>query len=149
LLAQDALRQQLITLGQLGITTSMEEVEKILADEFSKVLKRPIQIDALTAEEFKSSEEMARELKSEEFLSLHKARENHHSMRSLKISARAFIHADETQLDGYNLRGSFWVSHDVIHTAKLESDPVREWRDVEEGLAGIPFKNWQEKIHVQ
>jgi lipoate-protein ligase A len=149
LLAERALRQQLITLGQLGITTPIEEVEEILADEFSKVLKRPIEMDTLTAEEIEFAKEVSQELTSEEFLSLHKARDNRYPMRSLKISARAFIHADETQVDGYDLRGSFWVSHDVIQTAKLESDPVHDWRGIEEGLTGIPFKNWQEQIHVQ
>jgi hypothetical protein len=69
-------------------------------------------------------------------------------MRPLKVSARAFIHADQTRMNGYDVRGSFWVSHDVIKTAKLESTPEREWQSMEEKLKGIPFREWQEQIHV-
>jgi hypothetical protein len=76
---------------------------------------------------------------------LHKERENRDPMRSLKISARAFIHADTTQLDGYTIHGSFWVCHGVIHMAKLESEPRCEWRHMEEQLIGISFKEWQEQ----
>lgn len=147
-LAEKALRQQLVTLDQLAITASLEEITTMLIDDFSKAFSRPVQMDTLTAEEIESADEAARELISDEFLSLHKERENHASMRSLKISARAFIHAEETHVNGYDVRGSFWLSQDVIQMAKLESEPINKWQIVEEKLRGVPFKEWQEQIHV-
>ena len=149
LLAEQALRQQLVTLNQLALTASMEQITGMLVEEFSKTFHRPLQLDTLTAEEIESAEEVAEELSSEGFLSLHKERGDHAPMRSLKVSARAFIHAEETRMNGFDVRGSFWVSRDVIQTAKLESEPAHEWRHVEEKLTGIPFKEWQEQIHVQ
>jgi hypothetical protein len=98
--------------------------------------------------EIESAQKLSKELISDEFLSLHQGQEARDPMRSLKVSARAFIHADETRMNGYDVRGSFWVNQDVIKTAKLDSDPMREWQTVEEKLKGIPFKEWQEQIHV-
>jgi lipoate-protein ligase A len=147
-LAEGALRQQLVTLNQLDIDSSCESISEILIEEFSKSFGRPIQADTLTPEEIKLADETAQELISNEFLSLHKERENPASMRSLKISARAFIHADETQVNGYDVRGSFWLLQDVIQMAKLESEPINEWQTVEEKLRGVPFKEWQEQIHA-
>jgi hypothetical protein len=66
----------------------------------------------------------------------------------LKISARAFIHAGETRVNNYDVRGSFWLSQDVIQMAKLESNPAHEWQTIEAKLCGVPFKDWQEQIHV-
>jgi lipoate-protein ligase A len=149
LLAEQALRQQLTTLHQLGVTTPMEKIKENLIDDFSEIFRRPVKMDTLTSEEIASATGIGQELSSTEFLSLHEERSNHERMRSLKVSARAFIRADETRLNGYDVRGDFWVSNDLIQTAKLESVPRREWRHVEEQLAGIPFKEWREQIHVQ
>jgi len=148
MLAEKALRQQLITLHQLAITVSREEIIEMLIDDFSNAFNRPVQMDTLTPEEITSANAVANELISDDFLALHGERVNLNKMRSLKVSARAFIHADETRINGFDVRGSFWVSHDEIKTAKLESDPVREWQTMEEKLKGIPFKEWQEQIHV-
>ena len=147
-LAEQALRQQLITLNQLGITTSLEDITEMLIDDFSTAFNRHMQIDTLTAEEIESAEETSRELVSNDFLSLHKERGTGDAMRSLKVSARAFIHADETCTNGYDVRGSFWVSDDLIKTAKLESEPACEWQATEQKLAGIPFNAWKEQIYV-
>lgn len=149
LLAQKALRQQLTTFRQLGITASMEQVTESLVDQFSKVFRRPVHLDRLTSEELAAAAQIGQELCSKEFLALHKERANGERLHSLKISARAFIHASETRLHGYDVRGSFWVSNDLIQTAKLESEPAREWQCMEEQLTGVPFKEWQEQIHVQ
>lgn len=149
LLAEKALRQQLVTLNQLAITTSLEQVTEMLIDDFSKTFSRPLQMDTLSAEEIESASKAAQELISDDFLALHRERGNRAPMHSLKVSARAFIHAGEACVNGYDVRGSFWVSNDVIQTAKLESEPVREWQCVEENLKGIPFKDWQEQIHVR
>lgn len=147
-LAEKALRQQLVTLDQLAITASLEEITGVLIDDFSNAFNRPVQMDTLTTEEIESADEAAQELISNEFLSLHKERENPVPMRSLKISARAFIHAGETHVNGYAVRGSFWLSQDVIQIAKLESEPINQWEIVEEKLRGVPFKEWQEQIHA-
>jgi hypothetical protein len=118
-----------------------------LIRSFAESFARPLQPDALTNEELTAAQSIAEKLSSTEYLSLHK-KETNEPMHSLKISARAFIHAGESRIDGYNVRGSFWVSQDVIQTAKLESEPRREWQPVEERLKGIPFKEWQEQIYV-
>jgi lipoate-protein ligase A len=148
MLAEKALRQQLITLNQLAVTASMEQIAEMLSEDFSKAFKRPLQLDMLTVDEIESAQEASKELISDDFLSLHKGQDVHDPMRPLKVSARAFIHADQTRMNGYDVRGSFWVSHDVIKTAKLESTPEREWQSMEEKLKGIPFREWQEQIHV-
>lgn len=147
-LAEKALRQQLITLNQLAITASMEEITEMLIDDFSRLFNRPLQADRLSADEIKSADETAQELISDDFLALHKDRGNPDPMRSLKISARAFIHAGEARVNDYAVRGSFWLSQDVIQMAKLESNPIHEWQSMEEKLRGVPFKEWQEQIHV-
>jgi lipoate-protein ligase A len=147
-LAEQALRQQLITLDQLAITASLEEITEMLINDFSRAFNRPLQADTLTAEEIESANEAAKELISDDFLALHKKGANRAPMRSLKISARAFIHAEETRVNTYDVRGSFWLSQDVIQMAKLESNPTYGWQAIEENLRGIPFKEWQEQIHV-
>ena len=148
-LAEQALRERLTTLHQLDVAASVEQVTGMLIEEFSEVFKRPLKLDTLTEEEFAAASKIGQELTSDTFLGLHRERMDADRMRTLKISARAFIHSAETQVDGYDLHGSFWVSQDVIHRAKLESEPVREWQHVEATLEGIPFKEWQEQIHVQ
>lgn len=146
-LAEKALRERLVTLNQLGIAASCETIDEMLVEEFSKSFGRELKTDSLTAEEIESANEAARELISDEFLSLHRERENPTPMRSLKISARAFIHAEETRVNGYDVRGSFWLSQDIIQMAKLESEPINEWQIIEDKLRGVPFKEWQEQIH--
>ena len=149
LLAEQALRQQLITLYELAITLSFEEITDMLICDFSEAFHRPVQLDALTLDEINAASESSNELMSDDFLSLHKEHGQLDPMRSLKISARAFIHAGETRVNDFDVRGSFWLSQDVIQMAKLESSPAHEWQSVEEKLRGIPFKEWQERIHVQ
>jgi lipoate-protein ligase A len=147
-LAEQALRQQLITLNQLAITVSLEEITDALINDFSMAFNRPLQMDTLTTKEIESANEAEKELISEDFLALHKERGNLDPMRSLKISARAFIHAVEARVNDYDVQGSFWLSQDVIQMAKLESNPTYEWQGIEENLRGIPFKEWQDQIHV-
>jgi len=147
-LAEQALRKQLITLNQLAITASLEEITEMLIKDFSRAFNRPLQADTLTAEEIESANEAAKELISDDFLALHKESTHPDPLRSLKISARAFIQEGEAHVNNYDVRGSFWLSQDVIQMAKLESNPTYEWQGVEENLRGIAFKEWQEQIHV-
>jgi len=51
LLAEKALRQQLITLHQLAITASLEEITEMLINDFSSAFNRPLQADTLTVQE--------------------------------------------------------------------------------------------------
>ncbi len=145
-LAENALRERLITLNQLGVTTSYDVIEEILIEEFSRSFGRELKADSLTAEEVEAATAMEKELVSEEFLSLHKG--GNEKIRPLKISARAFIHADEMQMDGFTLSGSFLVSQEIIQEAVLESVPPHDWSSLEKHIQGLPFKQWKEHIFV-
>lgn len=145
-LAEKALRERLVTLNQLGVAASCETIEAILIEEFSKSFGRELRKDSLTAEELELAEAMEQELVSDEFLSLHKGQSE--SVRPLKISARAFIHADEMQLDRFKLNGSILVSQDVIQEAVLVSEPTHDWSVIEQQLKGLPFKKWKEHTLV-
>ena len=145
-LAEKALRERLVTLNQLGVTVSRETIEKLLIEEFSKSFGRELRMDSLTAEELELAQAMEKVLVSDEFLALHKGRGD--AIRPLKISARAFVHADEMQLDGFNLNGSFLVSQDVIQEAVLESEPTDDWSVMEQQLKGLPFNQWKEQTLV-
>lgn len=146
-LAEKALRERLMTLNQLGVTASREMIEEMLVEEFSKSFGRELQADTLTAEELELAKAMESELVSDEFLSLHKERGE--SIRPLKISARAFVHADEMQMEGFILKGSFLVSQDVIQEAILESEPANDWSFLQEQLRGASFKEWKEQVLVR
>lgn len=143
-LAEKALRERLATLNQLGVTASREAIAEILIEEFSKSFGRELKLDSLTAKELELAKAMEKVLISEEFLSLHKGHGK--SIRPLKISARAFVHADEMQLDGFKLNGSFLVSQDVIQEAILESEPANDWSFLQEQLRGASFKEWKEQV---
>lgn len=145
-LAEKALRERLVTLNQLGVTTSRETIEEMLVEEFSKSFGREIKMDSLTAEELEHVQMMEKELISREFLLLHKGQSE--SIRPLKISARAYVYADEMQLDGFKLNGSFLVSQNVIQEAILESEPASNWSFLQEQLRGASFQKWQEKVHA-
>lgn len=146
-LAEKALRERLVTLNQLGVAVSRETIEEILVEEFSNSFGRELKMDSLTAEELELAKTMEKELVSDEFLSLHKGRGG--SIRPLKISARAFIHADEMQLDGYKLNGSFLVSQNLIEEAIFESEPANDWSFLQEQLRGMTFKEWKEQVLVR
>ena len=82
----------MITLNQLASTASLEEITEMLIHDFSAAFQRPMQLDMLTVGELEAAKEAANELISGDFLSLHKERGISAPMRSLKVSARAFIH---------------------------------------------------------
>jgi len=145
-LAENALRERLITLNQLGVTTSYNAIEETLIEEFSRSFGREMIADSLTAEETEAATAMEKELISEEFLSLHKSGDE--KIRPLKISARAFIHADEMQMDNFTLSGSFLVSQDIIQEVVFESEPPHDWSSLKKHLQGLPFKQWKEHIFV-
>lgn len=154
-LAEKALRERLVTLNEYRKDMPYETLAEMLAEEFSRALGRPVQRGALTDDEIRSANEVANELTADSFLSLHKEREEAGALKKLKISARAFIHADEMELDGFKLHGSFLVlrqaqdgiSSDVIQEAILESQPASDWSFLQEQLRGAAFKEWKEQVH--
>jgi hypothetical protein len=82
-------------------------------------------------------------LTSAEYLNLHGENGPGEPMKSLKISAGVHIRGAEVEHNGFRIRASFHVSGDVIEAARLESDPARNWLEVERKLQGVPYKEWQ------
>jgi lipoate-protein ligase A len=148
LLAEKALRERLITLNQLTSNHSLDQITDILIEEFSKSLDRPLQAGRLTTEELIHAKEIEKELASEEFLSMHEERDEPNSLRVLKISARAFIHADEMEFDGVKLKGNFLVSNGLIQEAIIESEPASLLGFMQNNLRGAPLKEWKEQALV-
>ena len=126
----------------------MEQVADLLREAFSESMGRALEPGALTPEELRAAEEQAQELGSPDYLSLHKIHTQPEPMRTLKISARAFIRYDETRLDNYEVQGSFWLSGNVIQAARLQSVPERSWQLVEQKLCGMAFKEWKDNLLV-
>jgi lipoate-protein ligase A len=145
-LAQQALHQQIVTIKDLALNISMDQMADLLIEAFAKSMKRPLEVGALTPAEIQAAEGEAREMTSTDALALHKADSAPEPMRTLKISARAFIRHDEVQVNGYDIQGSFWLSEDVIQSAILQSTPERDWHLVEQGLRGIIFGEWKKSV---
>jgi lipoate-protein ligase A len=145
-LAQQALRQQIVTIKDLALNLSMDQMADLLIEAYANSMKRPLEVGTLTLEEIQAAEEESREMTSTDALSLHKADSTPEPMRMLKISARAFIRHDEVQMDGVHVQGSFWLSEDVIQSALLQSDPGRDWHLVEQELHGINFGEWKKSV---
>ncbi len=148
-LAQQALHQQIVTIKDLELNLSMDQMADLLIAAYANSMKRPLEVGTLTPAEIQAAEEEAREMTSTEALSLHKVDSAPEPMRTLKISARAFIRYDEVRVDGYDVQGSFWLSEDVIQSAILQSTPKRDWSSVEKNLCGSLFKDWKENISAE
>ncbi len=142
-LAAKALRERLVTFRQLGVHISHETVASMLIEAFSKSLGRELELDSLTAEELALAKEMEQRLVSETFIRLHRG---HGRSNRLKISARAFVYADEVQINGFRLWGSFLVSQEHIQDVILESKPASDWEFLRTQLRGIPFAEWKEHV---
>jgi len=145
-LAQQALRQQIVTIKDLALNLSMDQMTELLIEAYANSMKRPLDIGTLTTEEIQAAEEESREMTSTDALALHRVDSAPEPMRTLKISARAFIRYDEAHLDNYAVQGSFWLSEDVIQSAILHSNPEREWDFVVKKLSGTSFKDWKENL---
>lgn len=146
LLAQKALRRQLVSMADLAPHVSMEQVSELLIHSFAESMGRELQPGKLTTQEWHAAGEEAEQLASPQSLALHKTDAAAEPIRTLKISARAFIQYDEARLDGCVVRGSFWLSEGIIVAAILQSDPVQEWDSVEQTLNGTPFRDWKELL---
>ncbi len=142
-LASAALREQITTVWRETGPVTIEAVQWILLDEFAKALGRPIERGTPSQAETRYSKEVAERLTSTEFLNLHDDNGRVEPMKLLKISAGVHMRAAEIEHDGYRTRASFRVRDDMIETARLESDPARNWLGVESELRGVPYKEWQ------
>jgi lipoate-protein ligase A len=146
LLAQQALRQQIVTIKDLSLNISMDQMADLLIAAYANSMKRPLEMGMLTPAEIQAAEEEAREMTSTDALALHKVDSAPEPMRTLKISARAFIRYDEARVDNYEVQGSFWLSEDLIQAVILQSNPEKNWRAIEQKLVGTFFKDWKESI---
>jgi lipoate---protein ligase len=146
LLAEKALHHRVVTLNELTLNVSADEVHDLLAEMYTESMKRDVLPGELTDDEWLDAHEMAKELASREYLSLHKTGEIVEPMRSLKISTRAFICYDEVSVGEYEVQGSFWVSGEVIQFAILHSSPEKDWIAVEQSLRGVVFKDWKSNL---
>lgn len=145
-LAAAALWERVTTLRRLIGPVSVETVRTILIEEFAKAFERPLEPGDLTQAEVRFSHEVVERLTSAEYLNLHSENDRAVPMRSLKISAGVYIRAAETDVNGYKIQASFRVCDDLIEEARLESDPAREWDELEVKLRGVPFKGWQRRL---
>jgi hypothetical protein len=141
-------RQQIVTIKDLALNLSMEQMADLLIAMYAKSMKRPLEMGTLTPSEIQAAEEEAREMTSTDALALHKADPAPEPMRTLKISARAFIQHDEVHIDNYDSQGDFWLSEQIIQKAILRSNPDREWYSVEQNLRGVSFKDWKENLSL-
>lgn len=146
LLAGKALRECLLGLNKLAVNLTLAEAAELLVDCFSESTGRPLEPGDLTIAERQAVEEKTAELASDGFLALHRDPSTLGPVRSLKISARAMIHYDEIQLDGYDLRGSFWTMDNTIQEAMLESTPPHSWHSIEQALHGCSYPEWKERL---
>ena len=146
LLAQKALRDHLLRLNSLLENVSIDAVTERLIQSFSETMGRPLQPGILSTEELNIAKEIAEELGSEESLALHRTDTLAEPVRLLKISARASIRYDETRVNGWDVKGSFWLTGDVIKAAVLESVPERQWASIEQRLQGTSFRGWMDRI---
>jgi len=145
-LAQQALRQQIVTIKDLALNINMNQMADLLIAAYANSMKRPLEVGTLTPEEIQAAEEEAREMTSSDALSLHKVDSAPEPMRTLKISARAFIRHDEVSLSDFHASGDFWVSEDIIRVCVLQSDPPQDWQLVEQRLIGTNFKDWKANL---
>ena len=148
LLAQQALRQNIVTMKDLSLNISMDQMADLLIEAYAKSMKRPLEMGMLTSEEILAAEEEATEMTSSDYLALHKVNVNSGPMRMLKISARAFIRYDEVQSNNCDVQGNFWLSDEIIQSVILQSNPEREWHSTEQKLRGTPFKDWKENLFL-
>jgi hypothetical protein len=147
-LAASALKDRIATLSSLLEDVNMKQVEEILIEEYEISLSRQLVIGALIDEELQLGEKICERMGSEEYLSLHDDRNVIGSKQGLKIAAGVYVHALETEILGSYVQASFLVKDDIIQEAHLQSDSLPELHQLESGLRGVPFDNWQKLMPV-
>ena len=146
-LAQKALRDHLLRLNPLLGPASMEDVTDILIQSFSETMGRPLQQGVLSIEEIETAAEIAEEMGSADSLALHKTNFAPEPIKALKISARASIRYDIAKINGYDVKGSFWLNEDIIKEAALESVPEHSWISDEQKLQGTLYQGWMKRLN--
>jgi len=145
-LAARALCERITTLRHLTADAATEVLEPLLLDAFAEAFGRPLREGTLTPEEEHRSEQVAARMASPGYLNLHRNGEPVLPMDSLKISANVFIRAEEAQMNGHRVRGSFRVRGSTIEEARLESSPARSWQPLEASFEGTEFDLWKSRL---
>ena len=145
-LAAAALRDRLTTIRRLLGPVQVADVETILLEDFAEALGRPLEPGELTQAESDHAHKVAGRLTSTEYLNLHRENGQVSPMTWVKISAGVFIRAAEAGLNGHKIRASFRVRDDIIEAARLDSDPARDWAEVEAQLRGVLFQAWPQRL---
>ncbi len=134
-LALNGLKESILTLDQLGITTDMQEVVEKLLKNYEKFLERPVQFDSLTKEEIERAGEFKYLMESDDFLKLHSHRKS--EIRSLKISARTYIHWETASYAGEDVTVGYRVEDGIIREACIVTaygisydEPAKRFEDV-------------------
>lgn len=140
-LAAEALRERVTTLWAEGLRSlSPDEVQPLLIAEFARALNRPIERGELTPDELRTIDELEKRLVSTAWLSLHA--NGARPITALKISRGVFIRAAEADVSGSHVRASFYVRDERIERAVLESEPERNWEEVEKQLWNVKVSEW-------
>ncbi len=145
-LAAQALRERIVTLRRLTGNLAAETVEPLLLGAFAAAFGRPLEEGTLTREEERRSQKIAARMASPGYLDLHRGGGPILPMDSLKISANVFIRADQTQVDGHRIRGSFRVRGTTIEESRLESCAARSWLPLDAALEGTEFDSWMSRL---
>ncbi len=140
-----ALRDHVTTLKQLLGEITADRLRTTLAAELPKALGRPVLPDTLSDEEIQAACQVGKELVSPEFLDLHRP-ENPGPMRSLKISARAGVRAEELVLDSRRVPACFLVREETIAEVRIDSVSARTRKIIESRLRGTPYRGWRERL---
>lgn len=149
-LASAALRERITTIWRETGPVTTEAVMWVLLDEFARAFGRPIERGTPKQAETRHSRKVAERMTSVEYLALHDElfRKNGRipPMQSLKISAGVHIRWSEKEHNGRKIKGSFKVKDGVIVEARLQSNPMVDWKKKEVSLRGVPFKEWQDHL---
>jgi lipoate-protein ligase A len=144
-LASEALRERVTTLwAELPRAVAPDEAQYALIAEFARALHRPVEHGDLTKEEAQKIDEVGKRLVSYKWLSLHS--NGARPMTALKISRGVFIRHADAEMDGCQIRASLRVRDERIERAVLESEPERDWGEVEEKLRGVKVGEWVQAV---
>ena len=104
------------------------------------------EIGQLSEKETRHAVQVGRRMIDPDYLNLHSDIRPSTPMRTLKVAASAFIHAQEHDWSGYRIRASFRVRDDTIEQAVLDSSPAIDWQHQQTSLRGSPLKHWRERL---
>ena len=138
-LALETMEERVGTINKLGCNHTPESLEPYLIEAFAESLERPVQESELEREEIQVGINMANDLSSNEFLSLHHPTGEVSPMASLKISADVFIYHIHLQIGDRGEDVSVRVDNGIITDLKTDSPRKNNLRKL---LIGYPFSDW-------